>query len=346
MKGTIKATAVFALLIAAVPMISVFAGSGRRGAENAPDHRESSETAAVPEREEDALTAVPYRVSGGRDFPVYIVSEGRTVHISERDYVIGAVFAEMPASYPEEALKAQAAAARTYILRRKMSEPPYPGGAYITDDSTRYEPFLFPEQARALCGDDYDECLEKVSAAADSVMDIAVVYRGEPVVAAFHPVSAGRTESGANVWGTEIPYLIPADSPYDTEAPDNTQERSFTDDELYARFSQQYDLPFDIEDIVPEITSVSASGTVLSADVSGSTFTGAEIAELLSLPSANFTVAQNGGKNVFTVKGVGHGAGMSQYGAMRMAEEGCTYDEILRHYYRGIDIVPVIYEDE
>ena len=132
-----------------------------------------------------------------------------------RDYVIGAVLGEMPATYNTEALKAQAVAAHTYAVRRKQQqlEAPDPElmGAYISNDSTKYQAFFTPEQAKSFYGSGYDEYNKKVAAAVDDVINEILVYNGEPIVAAFHAMSSGKTESAEVVWGNAVDYLVPVE---------------------------------------------------------------------------------------------------------------------------------------
>ena len=116
----------------------------------------------------------------------------------------------------------------------------------------------------------------------------------------------------------------------------------FTTEELRARFSQKYDTVF------PEntsewfcIKSVSPSGPVLSLSAGDTILTGTEVRSLLNLRSACFTIkpSSDGKSFTFSVKGSGHGVGLSQYGANAMAENGMDYKQILTHYYKGAEIV-------
>ena len=343
MKNNIRVTAAAALIMAAVPFAAVYG-------KDMSCVQEDESVVSEAEREsaaEDENGKKEYTLPFGKTISVYLTSENRIISVSERDYVIGAVFAEMPADYPMEALKAQAAAARTYSLRRRLCGSGLPDDADIADDPQRYQMYLTPDEARALSGDKYEEYLARISEAADSTENAAVFFEDMPIVAAFHPLSAGMTESSENVWGTELPYLVPADSSFDKGSPDYISEYTFTYAELAARFSAAYpDISFDVENILPEVTERSGSGTVMSVSVCGNEFGGIETAELLSLPSAVFEISRKDDSAVFSVRGIGHGVGMSQYGAKRMAEEGADYEEILKHYYSGAEIVSVKYSGD
>lgn len=259
------------------------------------------------------------------------------------EYVIGAVFGEMPASFEDEALKAQAVAVRTYAVRRMIqhqnSPSPELDGAYISNDSTKYQAYFSPAHAEYFYGKDYEKYHKKIAALVKETAGEILVYNGEPIVAAFHSSSSGMTESAENVWGNEVPYLIPVKSAEETAV----HETVFTSAEVKARLTQAYDdivLP-ENKDSWFEITEISRSGTVLTLSAGNKHLTGQELRTLLSLRSACFDLScsKENDSFTFTVKGNGHGAGMSQYGAEAMASDGADYKEILAHYYKGTQLV-------
>lgn len=277
-------------------------------------------------------------------YRVYRTAAGTVEEVPLRDYLIGAVGAEMPASYEPEALKAQAVAVHTYAehIRAQNAAHPDPSlhGADFSDDSAHYLAFYSEEQLRKFYGDAFTESYEIIAAAVDAVSDKQLYYDGEPIVAAFHAVSAGQTESAGNVWGTALPYLKSVSSAGDAGAPEYETERCIAPDMLKeavravrpdAGFSG---LPAEWFG-EPE---VSEAGTVLHIRCGAETFTGQELRDALCLRSACFTVRYDGERFVFTVRGFGHAVGMSQYGANVMAQAGSTFDEILAHYYPGAEL--------
>ena len=272
-------------------------------------------------------------------------STGEVMELSMREYIIGAVCAEMPASFEEEALKAQAVAVHTYAVRQKLLESENPTsdlcGAHLSNDSSRYQAYFTESQARQFYGTGFDQAYEKITAAADEVLPYILVYEDEPILAAFCSMSSGTTESAENVWGADVPYLVPAESTADENAPNFLEEKTFEAAELKtlledafpdADFSQPVKNWLTAED-------VSDSGTVLTANAGGTAVTGQEVRTALSLRSAAFEVEWNGDTCTITTKGYGHGVGMSQYGADAMAKTGADWQEILMHYYTGAEIV-------
>ena len=274
---------------------------------------------------------------------VFMTSTQKTEKMSIRDYIIGAVSAEMPASYSDEALKAQALAAVTFAeyLKRNGSDENI-NGADISNDSSVHQGYMSPDEMKEKWGDTYEKYSQKVADAVDEVIDKVITYDGEPIMAAYHAISAGQTESAENIWGKDIPYLRSVESEGDKYSSRYSSQAVFTCDEIknaaksYAGDSyKEYD--GDEEDMII-INSVSPVGTVLSVTVCGQKMTGMELRNLLSLKSPTFDVTYDDGSFVFDVRGYGHGVGMSQYGADCYAEQGMTYEEIIAHYYPGTKI--------
>lgn len=339
MKDLFKITGVFALFIIIIPMIGFIA----KGNGAAAEHEES---AAAGETGAGAGSAALCD-----EFSVLDCDSGQVMTMTMEEYIKGAVLGEMPASYGAEALKAQAVAVHTYAVRRieQQREAPDPElmGAYISNDSSKYQAYFSPEQAKLFYGEDYEEYDRKAAEAVNAVKDEILVYNKEPIVAAFHSISGGKTESAENIWGVALDYLVPADSGADEGSPLFLSESVFSSDELYARLTQS-DYGIDIPEGADkagwiEIEETTASGTVLRVKAGGRELTGMELRELLGLRSPVFTLSYNekGDCFTFSVKGSGHGVGMSQYGAGCMAENGADYREILTHYYTGAEVVSV-----
>lgn len=277
-------------------------------------------------------------------YKVLDVSTGEVYSVPVREYVIGAVCAEMPASFGEEALKAQAVAAHTYAERRRLQEKDSPDpslkGADFSNDTSKYQGYFTPEQIRERFGGSFEDSYGRISSAVDEVLPYLITYRDEPVIAAFHSLSSGRTESAENVWGTKVDYLVPVDSSADISAPKYLDSASFTRQELEERLKASFpsaELGGDMRQWVT-VDSVSDSGTVISAHVGNTETTGNDIRIALGLRSACFAVEYRENEAVFTTRGFGHGVGMSQYGADAMAAQGSSWREILMHYYPHCEI--------
>lgn len=268
---------------------------------------------------------------------VFMTADNETEVMDMRDYIIGAVSAEVPASYDKEAIKAQALAAVTFAEYRKQNGSDEEiGGADISDDSSIHQGYMAKEEMQEKWGDAFDTYYEKVADAVDEVLDKIITYDGEPIMAAYHAISSGKTESAKNMWGEDIRYLRTVDSEWDKDSARYSSEVIYSVGELQEMLKniENADFSGDETDWI-KIKSTSDAGTVLEAEVCGTEMTGMEIRNLLSLRSPVFEVEYEDGDFVFAVSGYGHGVGMSQNGANCMAQDGYTYEEIIAHYYPG-----------
>mgnify|MGYP005754195191 CR=1 FL=1 len=254
------------------------------------------------------------------------------------EYIKGVVAAEMPALFDIEALKAQAVCARTYALRAieamgqttdVLPNPSDIGQAYKTK-----------EELKEQWGENFDEYYNNIETAVNETYGEIMVYNDEPILAVFHSTSAGYTENSENIWESALPYLKSVESSGDIYAPQYETSTELSYDKIKELFISKYpSISFSSDSLISQIkiNSVSNAGYITSVTVGGVTMSGLDIRGVLGLRSASFTMTDTGSSIIFTTKGYGHGAGMSQYGAEAMAEEGYTYKEILNHYYTDID---------
>lgn len=314
--------AVILMLIygAAMPLICLSDGSqpqtgGQTGSQTAKSLVESTEKVRVLDKTSDKIT-----------------------EMDVDEYIFGVVAAEMPASYCEEALKAQAVASYTYMLFRanERADLDYD----VIADSSKDQAFITREKAREKWGDNYDRYCEKIEKAVLAVKGYVMVDdNGVPILAAYHNISSGRTESALTVWGKDYSYLQPVESVGDLTASNYLSEKSFTADELLDKLG----LPETDSSPSKWISGIktSESGTVTEISVCGKQFTGAKLRSALGLRSAVFTVSCSDGKFNFRVQGHGHGVGMSQFGANYLARQGYTFVEILSWYYTGCKMIQI-----
>ena len=183
-------------------------------------------------------TAAAQGSTGGKDGTMKVLraSSNRVETMSDLDYVIGAVSAEMPPTYHIEALKAQAAACYTFALRSRNEQLDKPdealSGAYLNDDSAQHQGYISKEESKAKWGDKFDTYYKKISEACEAVVGKAILYDGEPIIAAFHAICSGQTESAQVVWGKDIPYLQSVLSTGDKLSPDYTSTLSLTKEQF------------------------------------------------------------------------------------------------------------------
>ncbi len=277
---------------------------------------------------------------------------GKVQTVPVQVYVTGALCSEMPATFHKEALKAQAVSAHTWALycqkQARQNGQPYDFSA----DPSRWQGYVTEQQARERFGSYFDEYWGRVSQAAQSVdRQILVDSSGQPIVAAYHAISAGKTEPAQNVWGNELPCLTAVDSAGDRHAPGYEKTTTIPIEQLRQKLEQKLEQQdIWLSDDPAQWLAVlerSDSGYVTRMQVGESQQSGLWLRELLGLRSSDFVRELLGlrssdfdweiqdGNFVFTTRGYGHGVGLSQYGADYLARQGKNYREILAHYYTG-----------
>ena len=271
-------------------------------------------------------------------FLIQDASTGQVLELSRREYLIGAVAAEMPVSWPDEALKAQAVAAHSYALYCRDHAAPDSIG-WLTADPARRQGCLTDPVLRSYWGTAYETNYARLSALVDEVEHTVLLCDGAPACASYFAISNGQTEASENVWGSAVPYLVPVDSSTDREADHFTYTVQFSTaqtEELLKGLGLAPDLS------APEgwfgVAALTPSGYVASLPVCGQTITGPALRKALGLRSACFTVQYQNGTFFFTTMGYGHGVGLSQWGAKALAEQGQSAEEILAHYFPGTEL--------
>lgn len=265
---------------------------------------------------------------------VFVMSANKTVDMDIFDYIVGAVAAEMPASYEKEALKAQAVACYSYMMWVKENSD---NAEYdITSNPATHQGYLTEDEMKEKWGNKYESYKGKIEEAVSAVYGKYMTYNGEVILALFHAISPGKTQNSEEVWESPLPYIKSKSAPGDTLSPDFDSSVTVPCKKIRDVFS----LTSDIKDSeIIDIFSLSDSCYIKEIPVGEKIETAGDIASKLSLRSPYFTAEYKEGNYIFKVKGYGHGLGMSQYSADYMARQGSTYDEILRHFYSGIEIV-------
>ena len=290
-------------------------------------------TAQISERNSD-----PSKIA------IYLKDEGKKIELDMNEYLVGAVAAEMPAEYHDEALKAQAIASHTYALyrqsREQLSSTPTLSGADLSDDPELYQGYWDQETRKNRWGADFETNEQKIRSVVSEVQDLILTYDNEPIDAVFFSMSAGRTESAANVFGVDLPYLQSVTSDADTLSPVCSKTVYYSDEEFLNRL-QKIEMIEPVSKLTDDCIGeriVRESGTVKSVTLCGNTVSGQQIREAFGLNSTAFTIEQNDSGFAIRTMGNGHFVGMSQYGAEQMARDGATFRQILHHYYTGVTL--------
>jgi stage II sporulation protein D len=246
-------------------------------------------------------------------------------------YLYSVLGGEVYTNWPQEALKAQAVAARTYALYQRQTRG---NRLFDVGNTIAWQVYRGVETESP-----------NFYSAVDSTAGQVLTYRGQLILAAYHAASGGHTENVENVWGPQaLPYLR-AVPDFDQGTPGYQWTRSFTPQELSSRISGVGQ----VQSLTPE--RVSAFGRVLTLKVVGDkgsrTMSGAELQRIFGLRSTWFSVTPEGNNKSlptsfrFNGRGFGHGIGLSQWGAYGMARQGANYQQILQHYYRGASLARI-----
>ena len=281
-------------------------------------------------------TVLPLPESG-HTLAVYM-PDGTIRNTDLNEYLWGVLAAEMPATFEEEALKAQAVAARTFALSG-THKPNHPDADVCTDYAC-CQAWIARTDAETNWGNEAVYNDNKITTAVADTANQVVLYNGEPIQAAFHSSSGDTTQNAVEVWGYDAPYLRSVSSPEGDEVPDYHSERTLTAQEFKDLVRENYpeaNLGADPGTWVGEPV-YNSGGTVATIAVGGVELSGSQARSLFSLRSACFSVEYADGGFTFHVTGFGHGVGMSQYGANSMATAGSTYLDILQHYYTDVTV--------
>ncbi len=282
-----------------------------------------------------------------KKYKFLIEKTGEIIEVPLKDYLIGSVFAQLPADFEKEAIKAQILIAHTYILKQHLmqKENPSPNlkGADFSDNSAKCYAWYNKAQAKKLYGNKFDEKLSKISKIVDEVIDYVITYDDKLILTAFHSISSGITDSAKDVWKDNIPYLQSTQSVWDQSESEFSETKEFTTDELKARLITNIDnvtLKDDTSNWI-KIKETTNTGTVLKLDIGNKEITGEELSNILSLRSSCFDISYKDNKFFITTKGIGHNVGLSQYGANTLAKQGKNFENILKYYYKNIEITKV-----
>ncbi|UKP00458.1 SpoIID/LytB domain-containing protein [Nostoc sp. UHCC 0870] len=243
------------------------------------------------------------------------------------EYLYSVIGAEMSSSWPQEALKAQAIAARTYALYKRQEQRKNP--VYDLGDS--------PDRWQIYKGVSSES--PATYGAVDATAGQVLTYQNNLILSVFHACSGGHTENVEDVWGNPLPYLRAVED-YDQNIKECNWQRTFSPTEISTRIAGVGN----VQEIVPEAFSPfnSVKALRIVGDKGTKVLRGEEVRTALRLRSTRFNVTKAADGN-FLLQGLGfgHGLGMSQWGAYNLALRGANHLQILGHYYRGVALTPI-----
>lgn len=301
-----------------------------------------------PEEEIHSEKQVNINMKGENKAKVYMTSEKKVKKIDVEEYILGVVSSEMPATFEEEALKAQAIAARTFYYSKRLKNCDLANGGEICD-SVHCQAYMDKdERLKKWPKDEREAYYEKVKKAVEDTKGQVLTYDNEIVLyPQFFSTSSGKTENAEDVFSSQVPYLKSVNSEGEQVSTSYESEKEITNKDFAAIINAKYkkaNLSSSNINKKIRIKSRTDGGSVKEIQLGGTTIKGTEFRKLFDLKSANFTLEYSKNKIKIKCKGNGHGVGMSQWGANLMAKEGKGYSEILKHYYTGIEIGKIVYK--
>lgn len=299
--------------------------------EAAATEKEKPEAESESKSEPESTVELP---AGDSQFSVAVMrSDTENVEdVSLETYVAGVVASEMPADFEVEALKAQALAARTYIVNHLLHQD-NPENSEVTD-TVQHQVYNNEDDLQKQWGKDFEWKMDKVKEAVGATKGKILTYDNAPITPAFFSTSNGYTENSEDYWDNEMPYLRSVKSDWDEDSP------KFLDQQVFpiSQVAETLNVNLPTSGEIPIELNRTKSQRVSELTLADNTFSGRDVREKLQLQSSDFSIKQKNDHLIFTTKGFGHGIGMSQYGANGMAKEGKKYEDIVKYYYKDVEV--------
>ncbi len=277
------------------------------------------------------------------NFTIYNETNGVKETLSFEDYLLGVVAANMPAGYEMEALKAQSVIARTYALYNialLTKDNPDKTGFTTSELGLSYISLDSLEQFWG--SEEYNNYFTKLENALYTTKNEVIVYNNELILPVFFDTGSGFTRNASEAWDVDIPYLISVPSKQDVTSTSYLKIKEYEITDFISLIEQYYtDIELSEDKFFDEVTVASrdSAGYALKIDLGSKTVSGEEFTKAVGLSSNHFYIEDYEGKVRIISNGVGHGVGLSQYGANAMAEEGSDYIKILTYYYTGTSVI-------
>lgn len=288
--------------------------------------------------EKDVLNNYDYGIFNNINLLHIDTNQVETIKLDE--YLYGVVAAEMPASYEIEALRAQAIVARTYTIFKVNNKDKHEN-ADICDSSLCCQAWISKENRMARWEEGKkEEYWKKITLAVDSTAGKYITYNNEPINAFFHSNSGGKTELPINVWGGSYPYLQSVETVGEDIYSTYASEVEISKDELIQKMLEKYSefkIDFDLPECI-KILEYTESNRIKKIKIGNIELSGIDVRNIFGLKSSNFKIQVLDNSIKFTVVGYGHGVGLSQSGSDALAKNGKKCEEIIKHYYKDVEI--------
>lgn len=263
-----------------------------------------------------------------KDNTIYVSAlvNNKKTDLSLEDYIVGVVSCEMPASFDIEALKAMSVAARTYALYKSERNKTL---KTTTDDQCYIDKSAMKEKWK----NNFDKYYNKINNAVNDTKGEYMTYNDKTIIAFYFSISNGKTENVENVFSQKLDYLVSVDSSWDKRNNSNEKNIKMKVSDFLKKLN--------INDNKINNIKIDRSNTnrINNIKINNKNYKGTKFRSLLNLKSTDIEIKYDNDYVYIHTVGYGHGVGMSQYGANYMAQDGYKYDDILKHYYKGVKIV-------
>ncbi|MDD6387933.1 MAG: stage II sporulation protein D [Bacilli bacterium] len=252
------------------------------------------------------------------------------IKVPLEDYIVGVLAGEMPIDFEEEAFKAQAVAARSYVLI-KMKENM--NNDYDVVDTVQNQVYLDYTYLKNVWKNNYIKNINKLKKVVKDTKGQYLEYNGEIAQTLYFSTSTGITENCKEIFGNDVPYLTSVDSKWDTISPLYETYQEYNINEFFQKLNLPYSKNLNISYI-----KRTSTGRNIKLMINNNIYNASDIMQIFNIKSTFFDITKNNNVIKISSKGYGHGVGMSQYGAQAMALQKYKYNQILYHYYKNTKI--------
>lgn len=332
MKLALNLTILLALMVLIIPSIVVLSYNTKEDIHTKENISQINKKSIEKERKNKSESAKVVN-KDNISVEVYRSGAGLIQSVELDEYVKGVLSSEMPLSFDEEALKAQAVVARTYIIKRLLNgnDKSSPEGSDVTD-TIFHQVYKDNNELKNEWGKYSDKNNALLNRIIQETEGLYIAYNNKPIEASFFSTSNGYTENSEDYWSLELPYLRSVPSPWDKKSDKFYAEKSFpvqkVEKALKIKIGNQITVDYD--------KTIGKRNKFVK--INGKSFEGKSIREIFDLNSTDFEILQKDSKIIFKTRGYGHGVGLSQYGANYQAIEGKSFEEIIKYYYKGVTI--------
>ena len=252
------------------------------------------------------------------------------IKVPLEDYIVGVLAGEMPIDFEEEAFKAQAVAARSYVLI-KMKENM--NNDYDVVDTVQNQVYLDYVYLKNVWKNNYIKNINKLKKVVKDTKGQYLEYNGEIAQTMYFSTSTGVTENCKEIFWNDVPYLTSVDSKWDNISPLYETSQEYNINEFFQKLNLPYSNVLNISYI-----KRTSTGRNIKLMINNNIYNASDIMQIFNIKSTFFDITKNNNVIKISSKGYGHGVGMSQYGAQAMALKKYKYNQILYHYYKNTKI--------